>query len=173
VTAPAAFTGTFSDIRSVKTRSLCQIIIEVPIEQAASIIAMFGYPTPGEEIHVAVARLKGGDANTNRPDTTMADNGSDKSPPPSDAASGGGESRKWDDLPYSQQAGIRCAETHFQNFINERFYRGESALTPTGVVNVVRRQCGVASRSQLIRGTPAGDRWHYLDTEFLNWKHAP
>src|SRR5689334_3898132 len=60
-TAPmsaAAIAGVFSDYKLVRTRSVVQIIVEVPVEQQADVFAALGYPMPGQEIHVAVARMR-------------------------------------------------------------------------------------------------------------------
>ncbi len=57
MTTPAAIQGTFADLKTVKTRSVVQMIIEVPIEQGKQVVDAFGFPQPGSEIPVAVARL--------------------------------------------------------------------------------------------------------------------
>lgn len=57
MTANAIVSGTFSDFKLVKTRSVAQLVIEIPIERAADAVAIFGIPQPGQEIAVAVARL--------------------------------------------------------------------------------------------------------------------
>jgi hypothetical protein len=57
MTDPAVISGTFADLKIVKTRSVVQIVIEVPIEQGKQIVEAFGFPQPGAEIPVAVARL--------------------------------------------------------------------------------------------------------------------
>lgn len=154
MTKPAAFTGTFSDIRSVKTRGVVQLIIELPIEKAAEVIAAWGYPQPASEIPVAVARLS----------TAAA-----SAPPSVAGTSGGGEFRKWDEMPMSQQAGIRCNEPSFRAFLNHKYGTPQSDIQPD---QAVRGLCQVQSRSEIIRGTPAGDRWHDLDVQFQNWKRG-
>ena len=53
----AAIQGNYSDLKTVKTRSVAQMIIEVPIEQGEEIVRIFGFPRPGQEIPVAIARL--------------------------------------------------------------------------------------------------------------------
>src|SRR5579859_2923411 len=53
----AVIDGCFADFRLVKTRSICQLVIEIPIERAEEAVQKFGLPLPGQEIHVAVARL--------------------------------------------------------------------------------------------------------------------
>lgn len=55
---PAAIQGSFADYKLVKTRSVLQLVIEVPVENQAEVFAALGYPMPGEETHVAVARLQ-------------------------------------------------------------------------------------------------------------------
>lgn len=57
MTDRAVIPGTFADLKIVKTRSVVQMVIEVPIEQGSQIIEAFGFPQPGAEIPVAVARL--------------------------------------------------------------------------------------------------------------------
>lgn len=57
MTTPSAIQGTFADLKTVKTRSVVQMIIEVPIEQGKQVVDAFGFPQPGSEIPVAVARI--------------------------------------------------------------------------------------------------------------------
>jgi hypothetical protein len=55
----AATQGTFSDFRLIKGRKVCQIVIEVPIEQAdQALVALGGLPQPATEAWVAIARLE-------------------------------------------------------------------------------------------------------------------
>ena len=55
--APAAIQGDFVDLRFVKGRKVCQIVIEIPIEAGASFVAAFGTPDPSKSVPVAIARL--------------------------------------------------------------------------------------------------------------------
>ena len=57
MTAPAAIQGSYCDLRFVKTRSVAQVIVEIPIEAADHFIAAFGVPLPGQEKPVAIALL--------------------------------------------------------------------------------------------------------------------
>jgi hypothetical protein len=55
----AATQGTFADFRLIKGRKVCQIVIEVPIEQAdQALAALGGLPQPATEAWVALARLE-------------------------------------------------------------------------------------------------------------------
>lgn len=58
MTDELAIQGNYADFKLVKTRSVCQLVIEVPIERAEQAIKAFGIPQPGTEIPVAVARIK-------------------------------------------------------------------------------------------------------------------
>jgi hypothetical protein len=60
MTDDAAVTqGTFADFRLIKGRKVCQIVIEVPIEQAdQALAALGGLPQPATEAWVAIARLE-------------------------------------------------------------------------------------------------------------------
>jgi hypothetical protein len=89
--------------------------------------------------------------------------------------------RKWDELPPTAQAGIRCSDPDFQRYAarvaddlgwtvpNDPEERAES---------VVREICGIASRRELNSHPTAAARWQRLDTEFLQatgklpWKAA-
>ena len=53
----AAITGSFCDYKFVKTRGVLQIIVEISVEQQAQAFQALGYPMPGTEIPVAIARL--------------------------------------------------------------------------------------------------------------------
>jgi hypothetical protein len=85
----AVITGTFADLKLVKTRSTVQVIIECPIEQAKQVTDLLGFPLPGQEIHVAVARLS-----TNRGTPKTQTN-------------------------LAQQAGIACGTSSFHIFLQE------------------------------------------------------
>jgi hypothetical protein len=92
MTDAAVIAGTFADLKTVKTRSVVQMIVEVPIESAGQVVEAFGFPQPGNEVPVAVARLTGTKA-------------------PED------KGRSWDNMPRAQQAGILCADRKFQRWL--------------------------------------------------------
>ncbi len=51
----AAFQGSYCDMKFIKSRSVAQVVIEIPIEQAAAFVAAFGAPDPAKECPVAGA----------------------------------------------------------------------------------------------------------------------
>lgn len=88
---PAAIAGTFADYRTVKTRKVLQLIIEVPIEQQEQAFERLGFPVPDRDLWVAVARMDldaASKAPAPKPDRTLA-----------------------------QRAGILCNDVAFQRWI--------------------------------------------------------
>jgi len=147
--APLAFHGTFADFKLIKTRSVVQIVIEMPIEHGPTVIAAFGLPSPGAEIPVAVARMAA-------PGTIEHE---EPTHPP----------RRFGEMPRSQQAGIRCGEAAFQRFLSEAV--GEPVPSPEKAAEIVREQCDVRSRSDLNGAGAAA--WDRLSTDFAIWMRNP
>lgn len=57
MTDKAAFSGSYSDFKLIKSRSVAQVIVEIPVEAAESFVKVFGIPQPGSEKPVALALL--------------------------------------------------------------------------------------------------------------------
>lgn len=53
-----AIAGTYSDLKFIRTRKVCQVVVEIPIEQADNFVRAFGTPNPHQEVWVALARLQ-------------------------------------------------------------------------------------------------------------------
>ena len=64
----------------------------------------------------------------------------------------------------AQQAGALCASAVFQVFLD--------CQTEQETIEAVRDACGVASRSEIRVGTPAGDKWLDLVARFHGWQEA-
>lgn len=133
----AVITGTYSDFKLVKTRSVAQIVIEVPIEKAQEAIALFGVPQPGAEVPVAVARLN----DTKEEQKSL--------PPPK---------KHWGEMSRAQRAGILCADERFQEWLG--VYTGE------GAANEVRRLCNVDSRATLDKDSAAAAQFDRMETRY-------
>lgn len=165
---PAAIAGTFADLKSVKTRSIVQLVIEVPIEQAEAVIRAFGYPQPGHEIPVAVARLvepTAPVAQLEEPqNSTLKVAGSS----PAGGTKPAKDRRHWSTLSFAEQAGIRCAEPAFWRYLSEVLSK-HSISNDVEAARFVRHWCGVESRSELKPLTPAGKAWTDLDRQFDLW----
>lgn len=140
--------GTFADLKSVKTRSVVQLIVEVPIEQASQVVAVFGYPQPGNEIAVTVVRFN--------PDEDL---------PTADEVKGilkpEKAKKRFEDYSLSQQAGIRCGDEGFREWLKTKGLLDEEMTVP-----FVRSLCYVTSRSQFDTDKAAGELWTCLNAEY-------
>lgn len=167
---PAAIAGHFADIRTIKTRSAIQMIIEVPIEQGADIIAMFGFPQPADPVAVAVARINLGNGG-GRKDAPIAASTPIVAPSETASATPDKSKRQWSELSLAQQIGIRCNEQSFQRFLREK---GESNVThPDDAATYVRFICGVDSRRDIAGRPTAKAAWLDLEAQFQVWLADP
>lgn len=158
MTSAAIFQGAYTDLKFVKTRSVCQVIVELPIERAADFVAAFGAPLPGAEIPVALARIdpkKPASEPRNAPDKASAPR----------------ERQKFSTMPLSAQAAIRCDDPDFRRFLGDRL-GSYIAVQPDDAANEVRQICGVISRSKISDSDRSGEKWRALDAEYQNWKHS-
>ena len=152
-----AIQGTFADLKSVKTRSVVQMVVEIPIEQAEAVVKAFGFPQPGAEIAVAVARL---DVKADKPPTTAPE-------------WVGREAKKpFKDYTLAQQSGMRCGDEMFRRWACWKFNPTAPANHSPDVewaANQVRAWCNVDSRSEFDTNADAGKRWLTLNAEFEEW----
>lgn len=152
VTAPAAISGDFATYKHIQGRKVLQLVIEVPAEMASAVFAALGTPGSGEGIPVALARLQTAPDPIAKPEAQK-------------------ERRPFSELPYSQQAAMRCQEPSYEHFLWDSHGLGQEACLAE-VVALVRDECGVSSRSEIIKGTPAGDKWEALEAEYYAWQRG-
>lgn len=167
----AAIAGVFSDYKLVRTRSVVQIIVEVPVEQQADVFAALGYPMPGQEINVAVARLiPSAGKSTTPPQPTNQERTAAAEPDgrsPNQPVEGTHKDRRpWDELRPSQQAGILCSDVAFQQF----------ASTHTGwncdeeaAASWLRAELGINSRRELDLRSDLAPKLNDIRAEFMEW----
>lgn len=154
----AVIRGTFSDWRPVKSRSVLQLVIELPIEQTQDVLDRLGVPIPGVEKWVAVALLK---------DSVEAvEPVEPQKPAPVVELK---PARKWHDMKPSQQAGMLCADPLFLQFIRHR--TNNSTIDDTA--EWVRGQCAVRSRAELDEDPFAKNEWLCITADFFRWKNEP
>lgn len=145
----AVFSGNYVDMKFIRSRSACQIVLEIPLERAADFIAAFGAPNPGIETPVAIARL-----DPNKAKAVEAE------PEPAPAPAPVKDRTKWDELPASARAAMRCNNPEFQKFIG--------ATSIAEAASIVRSRCGITSRSELsINNVTAMREWNDLDDSFI------
>lgn len=141
----AVIEGVYSDLKTIKSRSTVQIIIECPIERGREIVDAFGFPQPGGEVHVAIARLAPGSATA--------------------PAAKPKEVRRFNDMPVAQQSALACQDAVFRAFIRE--HMGGVAGNPEDTAHWIRAFFTVGSRRDI---NP--DEWADLWGRFLAWKAA-
>lgn len=144
MSSPAAIQATYTDMKLVRTRSVAQLVFEIPIERAAEFIEAFGVPVPGKEVWCAIARLNAEQPKAEKP------------------------AKRWEDLSPAQQAGMRCNEMSFRRFLDE-----EGHLQPCETVDdaaeAIRVHCGVRSRSDIGKTSASLSEWQKLDRDYQMW----
>lgn len=131
----AAFKAVYADFKIVKTRSVVQIILELPIEGGdAALEALGGLPRPDREVWMGVARLGV---------TRASDAPKQLEKPPA---------RDWKDLPPATQAGIMCGDAIFWEFLR---IDGWSVFSNLEAAAVMREMLHVRSRADIKADDPA------------------
>ncbi len=153
-----AVLGTFSEVKILKTRSVLQIIVEVPIENADEALKVLGgVPQPGTERWVGVAlapKGRKGLVDSNFATPKLAAEARDRRP--------------FNSLPLKTQAGIRCSDEQFRNYVSDRLSVGiqQAIINDEAAAHQVRIWCGVTSRSELDTNDLAAQKWRKLEEEF-------
>ena len=142
MTDPSIILGTFADFKTVKTRSVVQVIVEVPIERGKQVVEAFGFPRPGAEVPVAITRVK--------PDHIV------KQEPEKPKRPG----RAFASMPPSQQAGIMCNDDVFQKWASP-----EQPM-PLAARRHILVGCGIDSRRELDSNQAAAQCWTGMLSRF-------
>lgn len=140
----AAISGDYTDLKFIRTRKVCQIVVEIPIEQAGAFVEAFGTPRPDGNVPVALAKL---------------DMKATQSPPADNQPKEKKRSR-------AQEAGILCNDARFQAYLREAF---PVTMANNSTANAVREICGVNSRSLLDTSEIAATLWDDLRNSYLAW----
>jgi len=136
-----AISATFSDLRTVKGRKMCQLVFEIPVEGAEAAIKLLGFPRPDNPQWVGIAPLAiAPDAGT----TT--------------------ERQKVEQDRRVQLAGILCGDAQFQTWFWDQEYCDGSSKED--VAEGLRRACGIKSRKELATNPDAKSRFDAIVTTF-------
>ena len=139
-TPPAAIQGDYVDLRFVKTRKVCQIVIELPIEAGGEFVRIFGTPNPVTGVPVGLARMD----------------------PAAKPERKGGK--------LAQRAGILCGEGAFWKFLEAMGYPVFDALVKDAMAGAhVRTICNVTSRRDLDHDETAGRKFLDLEASYKAW----
>lgn len=170
MTKAAAFSAAYTDWKLIRTRSVVQIVFEVPIEKSREAYdALGGMPTPAAEVWCGICRLQ----------EPLAKEVIEKPrPPAARAPQSGGAHRSWHEMSPAQQAGMLCNEVSFVNFLKQN-YREEFNQT-TGPANqferaaqVVRDWCGVVSRRHIQDDDQSGTNWRLMVSDYRAYMREP
>lgn len=145
MSAPAVVAGSYCDLKTIRTRQVLQMIIEIPLEQGEQLIDAFGFPNPGAEIRVAVARLVD-------PTPTPAKQ-SDKSEAAKAAYNAKSE---------GEQAVVRAALLAR----DPRFQVYAKASNETEAADYIRHRCVIDSRREIATSSVALDWFLTMETEY-------
>jgi hypothetical protein len=164
----AAFRASFADWKLLKTRGIIQVVFEVPLHEADEAYqALGGMPDPAKERWFGIAALDEKRLEVYRP---------------SREAEAAPETSRSPLLPapasrLARRAGILCNHPVFWRFLEqEQRLSGFTNATVTSsetAAGIVRTICGIASRRELIPGTPEGDEWEKLYGRFIAWRDVP
>jgi hypothetical protein len=150
----AAFSGDYTDLRFIKSRKVCQITVEIPIEAGAAFVAAFGTPDPSTGVPVALARLTGSAGPLTAGEGKETGEGS---PPVSEP-----EKPKGGKL--AQRAGILCNDPAFRKFI------AANLKIDRDPADYIRWFCGVNSRAQLDHNEYAANAFFDLEGRYKAWR---
>lgn len=139
----AAISGTYSDLKLVKSRSVAQVVIEIPIEHAEKFIAAFGMPIPGAEKPVALALLK-------QSPTSVK-------PSPSQGAAAGGAEKTAGQRAVTRAA-LLCKDEKFQGWLG---VVGEEAANKE-----LKHLCRVGSKRELATDDSALKTFIAYETQY-------
>lgn len=146
---PAAFKATYSDWKLVKTRSVVQVIFEVPLADADNAYEILGgMPNFQAERWFGIAAL----AQQSKPAPVEK------------------ERKEWRELQPSAQAAIRCNEPVFWSFLREQKYHPVQSVEEAATA--VRKLCKVNTRADFNTNKDAKFAWDDLDADFGAWKIA-
>ena len=79
------------------------------------------------------------------------------------------ETRRFNDLPNAQQAGMLCNDEQFRTFAGQQFLSSKVQVSSTATAEFIRRYCGVDSRRDLNTDAAASRKFQTLRTEFDAW----
>jgi hypothetical protein len=78
--------------------------------------------------------------------------------------------RQWHEIPYVEQAGILCNDPEFRKFLRAKcppyILQREDLEPPKWAAHIVRHYCQVDSRTEILPGTEAENRWNLLVSSY-------
>jgi hypothetical protein len=137
MTDAAVFKGTIGALRTIGGRKVIAVTVEVPIEEQSTVAKIAEHGA-----WVAVARIN-----------------AEEAPKPAQK-----EKRRWETLSVGEQAGIRCGEKAFWEFLTDYSTFSFAPGDANECAGYLRQHFGVDSRKDIPR-----DRWNALENEYQLW----
>lgn len=148
----------FANWRPVTGRKVLQLIFEIDISQTGEVLRRLGTPTPGESKWCAIALLEPKIVHEELVDKKPGElTPCDKHGIPLPAKT----SKKFADMPLSQQAGIRCDDQVFQEYMG--------VMNAADAARLVRARCEIETRSELARNEHAAAAWQKIEAQYQSW----
>jgi hypothetical protein len=158
----AAFRATYSDWKVIKGRKVVQVVFEVPIETAdLAYQVVGGMPHPGTEAWFGIAKL---DPRQQREEQSASSKAQIPTAQPRQSTPAGAT--------YAQRLGIACSQPGFWRFLEEAKLQAKpyaKIASEDEAADVVRFICDVKSRTETVKGTPAGDKARDLLLDYDNY----
>lgn len=153
----AVIQGDFVDIKNVKTRSVVQMIIEIPIEQGEDLVMKFGYPNNHTCCPVAIAKIT---------PKLVPETSKDEARRQSDLGQGGNKPKS-----FAGHGKMLAQDPDMNSFLSME--HGELyARLMYDVESTMKNLCEISSCSELIEGSIAYERFVVLRKDFNAWKRA-
>jgi hypothetical protein len=140
------FSGTYSDLKLIKTRGVCSISIEIPLSHAQAFIAKFGMPDVGTEKWIALA---------------LMDYTATKEEPKARTYSA------------TRDCAIHCQDSLFGSWLERKLKRKRITRdlpSSEETTAMVRDILHINSRAELDRDSEAGKRWKALRDEYEHFR---
>ncbi|MBE2190553.1 MAG: hypothetical protein IAE63_00050, partial [Alphaproteobacteria bacterium] len=173
----------------VPTRSVMKLVIEVPVEAGERALRILGFPKPGEEIPVALARLTDVPVKEEKAEVAESpiENGfasvGDKascSAPPCDGAEHpekhARDHKRWNEMRYSQRAGMLSTNDKFHTYIAISWpeewmecLRKNEGVIDDAAASIIRKRCGVESRAEIDHWPTSMQAFDNLYGGFITW----
>lgn len=162
---PRVIQADFVSFRSIQGRKVLQLVLETDITNTVEVMTKLGAPNHGESVSVAVALLNKELATDG---VSQSAHGT-RNPEVEGATPSPAPKKKFSELKYSAQAGIRCAEPQFWEFMEIDGFGEEQAIKLAA--QQVRDWCGIISRSELDDESATAEReaWHNLESRYQSY----
>jgi hypothetical protein len=155
---PAAFLGTYVDLKFLSGLKVARVTLEIPIERSQEFIGMFGTPNKADPAWCAIARMD--------VEALKAPTAPEKPPEPApvEKAAGGEVGRK---LTRSQKAALKCQDKDFDAWLRTECERRSPDYRYVMTADeALKALLGINSKRDLDTNGPCGDAFDRLLTSF-------